>query len=124
MKILIPLLSKEENKQEFLEKVSGSGKHITLLTVIDTHSGKEKFGFAASQIGSCSSLAEEIRDKLKESIPDIDYIMEWGDTLTKIEQIAELKKIDSIVLKRQQNQFFEELVKQLKERKLKVEVIE
>jgi len=124
MKILIPLLSKEENKPEFLEKAAGNGRHITLLTVIDTHSGKEKFGFAASQIGSCSSLAEEIRDKLRESVADVDYIMEWGDTLTKIEQIAELKKIDSIVLKRQQNQFFEELVKQLQLRKLNVEVVD
>ncbi len=124
MKILIPLLSKEENKTEFLEKAMGNGKHITLLTVIDTHSGKEKFGFAASQIGSCSSLAEEIREKLRESVSDVDYIMEWGDTLTKIEQIAELKKIDSIVLKRQHNLFFDELVKQLQLKNLKVEVIE
>jgi hypothetical protein len=124
MKILIPLLSKEENKQEFLEKVAGSGKHVTLLTVIDTNSGKEKFGFAASQIGSCSSLAEEIRNKLKESVADIDYIMEWGDTLTKIEQIAQLKKVDVIVMKKQQNQFFDRLVEQLKHDKLNVEIVE
>jgi len=124
MKVLIPLLSKEENKAEFLEKVSGSGKHITLLSIIDTNSGKEKFGFATSQIGGSNSLAEEIKNKLKESVADVDYIMEWGDTVTKIGQIAELKKVDSIVLKRQQNHFFDELVEQLRMKKLKVEIIE
>ena len=124
MKILIPLLSKDENKAEFLEKATVNSRHITLLTVIDTNSGKEKFGFAASQIGHCTSLAEEIRNKLSESIDDVDYIMEWGDTLTKIEQIAKLKMVDAIVVKKQANQFFDELVHSLKLRKLKVEVIE
>ena len=110
VKVLIPLLSKEENKAEFLEKATAGVKQLTLLTVIDTNSGKEKFGFTASQIGHCSNLAEDMRNKLKDNISDIDYITEWGDTLTKIEQIAQLKKIDKIVMKKQQNQFFDMLV--------------
>lgn len=124
MKVLIPLLSKDESNEQFLGKASEKADQVTLLTVIDTMSGNEKFGFTAGQIGASSSLAEKMKKKLKETVKEIDQVLEWGDTLTKIEQIAKLKKVDLIAMKKQQNQFFEQLVEHLKERKLKVEVFE
>src|SRR3989338_4701292 len=124
MKVLIPLLSKDENNAQFLEKAAENADHVTLLIVIDTLSGKERFGFTASQIAGCNSLAEEIIGSLKKKVAGIEQITEWGDTSTKIRQIAELRKVDIIFLKRQQNQFFDELVEQLRQGILTVEVID
>ena len=68
---------------------------------------------------------ENMNQPIQNRIPLSEYeeIIEWGDTQSKILNLALLRKVDKVVLKKQDNQYFEELVKKLKSEKVDVEVI-
>lgn len=113
-KVLIPLLSKKENNLAFLEQATKNAKEIILLLIIDKRELFGQFGFAASEIMQGTHLLEELQNKLKENGKHATDIQEWGETETKIEHIAMLQQVDKVFLLEQENEYFKNLVKQLK----------
>jgi hypothetical protein len=120
-KILIPLISKEETSNAFIEKAVKGAKEIILLLVIDTNAMHNSFGFAASEIRQGNMLIEDLKYLLKKKKKHVEEIIEWGNTATKIIQLTKLKEIQAIVLKKQENHFFNELVEKLR-KELRVEI--
>ena len=123
-KILIPLLNNREEEESFLEKAVEDSKEIVLVAVIDTGAMVGKFGFAASQMSQCNLTTEKCKELLGKKGIKVEDILEWGDTLSKISSIAQLKKAKKIVMKKQDNHYFETLVKDLKKEGFEVAVIE
>ncbi len=122
-KIMIPLLSKQENNEIFLSEAIGDANEIILLMVIDTHEMQEKFGFATTEIMQGNELVEQIKKTLTEKGVSCEDLVEWGETSQKIVNTAKLKKVDKVVLKKQENQLFEDLVKKLHKEKIETEII-
>ena len=120
--ILLPILSENENNNEFLEKALKGTGEIILLIVVDTES-KEDFGFTTSHIHSARAVLEQIKLTIGKKRKRCEDILEWGNTFNKIMNIALIKKVDKVILKKQENQLFDELVKKLKKEKIEVEVI-
>ncbi len=114
LRVLIPLVSKKENNELFLQKATEGAKEITLLLVIDKKEMVGQFGFAASEIMQGTALIEQIKKFLVEHGKRAKEIVEWGDTETKIEHIAILQKADKVFLLEQDNEYFKSLVKCLK----------
>jgi len=122
MKILLPVLSEKENDEEFLDLALKGAKETIILIVVDADS-KEEFGFAASHIQRARAVMDQIKITLGKKRKSSEEILEWGDTNSKILNLALLRKVDKIVLKKQENDYFETLVKKLKKEKLEVEII-
>ena len=123
LRVLIPLLSRQENEEAFLDKALQGANEVTLLVVVDASSTIENFGFTTSQIGQCNSLMNSIKEIANGKKIKIYEALEWGDTFAKVENTAKLRKVDRIVLKKQENHYFEELVRKLRDEKFEVEVI-
>jgi hypothetical protein len=124
LKVLIPLLSGQENNPEFLEKALDGAKQLVVLLPIDTNAMVGRFGFAATEIRQGNLLSEEIRKAAEERGIACSEITEWGDTLSKIDHIAQLEKANCIRLLKQDNHYFRELLKKLKEKsRKKIETI-
>lgn len=123
MKVLIPLLSKQENNEDFLDKATAGAKQAILLLVVDTQAMHGQFGFAATEIRQGSMLLEQVKEILGEKRKPYKDIIEWGDTATKIEHIAKLNKADRVIMQKQNNKFFNDLVKNLKKQELEIETI-
>ncbi|VVC00731.1 Uncharacterised protein [uncultured archaeon] len=122
MKILVPILSEKEDDPEFLEKVSKGATEIILLLVVDP-SPKERFGFAAGFMQKGRAVMESARKRLGEKRKSAEDVIEWGDTQSKIMNMALLRKADKVIFYRQQNQYFNELVNRLIKEKIETEVI-
>ncbi len=122
--VLIPLLSKQENNPEFLEKALENAFEANVLLVIDKDAMVGQFGFAASEIMQGNLLLEELKQKILEKKILCNDIMEWGNTEQKILQLALLKKSDKIAMVEQENKYFQDLLKKLKEKESeKIELI-
>ncbi|MDD5148496.1 MAG: hypothetical protein PHH08_03455 [Candidatus ainarchaeum sp.] len=116
MRILIPILSKQESNAEFLEKIPNAAEEIFLLLVIDKGFMHGQFGFAASDIAAGNVLMQMLRKYFVKRRKKCFDIEEWGATENKIIQMAQLKLIDKIFLVKQNNLFYDELVEQLREK--------
>lgn len=124
LKVLIPLVSKQENNPFFLERAFEGAKEIVLLLPIDTNAMVGQFGFAAGEIRQGNLLAEEIKKSAIAKGIRCTEIVEWGDTLSKIDHIAQLEKVNEILLLKQDNHYFRDLLKKLKDKsRKKIEVI-
>ena len=124
MKVLIPLLSKQENNPVFLEKALEGAKEIVVLLAIDTNAMVGQFGFAASEMRQGNLLAEEIKKVAESRGIKCNDIVEWGDTVSKIDHIAQLEKVNEIRLLKQDNHYFKDLLKKLRNKtKKKIETI-
>lgn len=123
MKVLIPLLSKQENDSEFIEKATEGAKQAIVLLIIDTEAMHGQFGFAATEIRQGNMLLEEIKKTLSEKKILYKDIVEWGSTITTIDHIARLNNADKVILQKQNNKFFRDLVKGLKEQGLEINII-
>ncbi len=122
MKILIPVLSEKEDDPEFLEKASKGATDVILLVVVDP-SPKERFGFAAGFLQKARGIMDNAKKLLGQKRKSVEDIVEWGDTQSKIINIALLRKVDKIVFYKQHNQYFNELVNRLIKEKIETEVI-
>ena len=122
MKVLIPILSETENDEVFLERALEGAKDIILLLVVDA-SPKERFGFTTSHIAKARAVMEELKKEVGKKRKSAEDVIEWGDTQSKVLNMALLRKVDKVVLKRQENQYFNELVKKLEGERVDVEVI-
>ena len=123
MKVLLPILSKKENDSAFLERATKSAKEVILLLVIDTGAMHAESGFATAGIQQGNALLKEVKTILGKKRKNVSEVMEWGSTAAKITNLAKLRQADSVVLRRQDNQYFGELVAELRGNGLKVEVI-
>jgi len=126
MRGLVPILSKEEWKPEFVNKALEKVDELVLLSVIDRSDLSGKFGFAATEIMQANKIMEGIETELKKLKVKVESVVEWGATALKIDHIARLKKCDFIFLQKQRTKYFTDLVKELekiKDRKMQVEII-
>ncbi|HZX19402.1 MAG TPA: hypothetical protein VFF13_00115 [archaeon] len=123
MLVLLPILSDKENDEKFLDEALKGAKQIILLIVVDAGK-KEEFGFATSQIQKARKVLEEVSETIGQKRKSYEDILEWGDTNAKVLNLAMLRKVDKVILKKQENQYFKDLVKKLKHEKIEVEVIE
>lgn len=122
MKVLIPILSETENDDVFLEKAVTGAKEVILLLVVDA-SPKDRFGFTTSFIQKARTVMEAVKKTVGMKRKPCEDIIEWGDTQGKIVNMALLRKVDRVFLKKQDNQYFEKLLRKLKEEKIDTEVI-
>ena len=122
MKILIPILSEKENDADFIEKASKGANEVILLVVVDPNP-KEKFGFAAGFLQKARGVMDSAKKTLGQKRKSVDDMVEWGDTQSKIINISLLRKVDKIVLHKQDNQYFNELLNRLIKEKIETEVI-
>lgn len=122
MSVLIPIISKKENNEVFLENAIKKEKTVYLLAIMDTNAATTNFGFATSEIGHGNELIEEIKTYLNPVKITVYDALEWGDTNSKILNYAKLKKIKKVALIKQDNKYFRDLVSELKENKIKVEL--
>ena len=124
MKVLIPLLSKRENDNGFLEKAAEKAKEIIVFLPVDT-GGAATSGFTMAEIAQGQKLMEEIKAKIGRKRKKCEGLLEWGGTVKNIDHIARLRGVETIALVRQDNEFFRVLLKELKKnRHYKVRVIE
>jgi len=122
MIVLLPILSDKENEDAFLEEALKGAKEVILLIVVDSETNDE-FGFATSHIQTARTILEEVKITVGKKRKKSEEILEWGNTASKILNIALLRKVDKVVLKQQENQYFEELVKKLRKEKIETQVI-
>ncbi len=112
--ILIPILSKRENKPDFLMQCTGGVDQVVLLSVIDQREMVGPFGFSTNEIRLANQLMQQITVFLSSQGKEVESILEWGTVSGKIVQLAELKNCSRIVFVRQDNEYYKNLVKQVK----------
>ncbi len=123
MKVLIPLLSKKENNEEFLKKACEKAREVIVFLPVDT-AGKVTSGFTMAEIAQGQKLAGEITTRIGKMRKKAESLLEWGDTLKNIDHVARLRGVEWIVLLKEDNEFFKHLVKELKKKRgFKVKVI-
>jgi len=113
--VLMPLVSRREDNEAFVHKVCSNADEVVVLLVVDTAAMPGGFGFAASEIAHGNELMQEIKQMVEARGRQCIDVMEWGSTATKIQHLVELQKIKKIFLVKQDNHFFRQLVKDLKE---------
>ncbi len=123
MKVLIPILSKKENDEKFIDAAVIGAKEITLLVVVDTSLTSGGYGFASSEISQGNALMNDIRAMVGKKKKTCDDVLEWGETITKIDHIARLREVDKVVLQKQDNKFYSDLIETLKKNQVRVEEI-
>ncbi len=122
MKVLIPLISKQELNEEFLDKAVKGANEVILLMVID-----KEDSLKASDISSSTHFIEEVKKAIGKKRKKCEEFTEWGETTAKIKNTAIINKTDKIALLKQENQWFEDLIENLKkekELKNRIQVIE
>lgn len=123
MTILVPLLSGKENNALFIETIAKKNDKTILLQIVD----KEflaKTSAAMGEVMQFHTQLSEIKKALKSKKKDCEEITEWGHTIQKILSIAMLQKVETVLLVKQKNQFFGEILKALEKEKIKYELIE
>ncbi|MCD6247402.1 MAG: universal stress protein [Candidatus Diapherotrites archaeon] len=112
MHVLIPILTKLEANEEFLEKATKGMRKVTVLIVVDA-SLQETFGIAASSLAQAQQIAEQIKAKLGKKRKSCEVLLEWGSTAETIDRIARLRAVSKIALMKDENSFFRQIVKKL-----------
>ncbi|MFH0954889.1 MAG: hypothetical protein V1777_02200 [Candidatus Micrarchaeota archaeon] len=114
--VLVPVLSKLENNPSFLERVTAEADEVVVLAVIDQSGIVGNPGFAIHEIKVATQLAEEIAALVVASGKKSEAIVEWGETVRLIAQLAELKSCSAIFLVEQKNQYYQKLREQIREK--------
>lgn len=124
MRILIPILSHKDCVDTFVAQAVKGASVVHVLLVLDSNSLHD-FGFKASEILN----GRKTMDVLKKSICShkklCNDIVEWGNTIEKIAQIAEMKQVKKIVLHNaEKNPHFDQMQLQLQHHtQIPVEII-
>mgnify|MGYP001609423186 CR=1 FL=1 len=103
MKVLIPILSPKDHSPAFVERAVDGKSVVYLLLILDPKSIGSHFGFKASDIMKGRKVMDAMKDHVKGQRKLCHDIMEWGPTLEKIAQIAEMKQVGEIVLLNSEN---------------------
>ncbi|MFH0970792.1 MAG: hypothetical protein V1776_05025 [Candidatus Diapherotrites archaeon] len=123
-RVLIPVLHPDDCSDFFLYHSTEDASVVYLLLVLDAHS-LSSFGFKTSEIMRGRELVERMKEKIKGNKRLCTDILEWGETIEKLVQIAEMKKVDKICLRQPDNQsYFQQWVDSIKEKtSIPVEII-
>jgi hypothetical protein len=120
---LVPLLSGRESDPAFISAVTDRIDKVILLQIIDK-GFMNKTSAAMGEVMHYSSVMREAKKAIGAKKKGCDEITEWGATVQKIVSIAILQKVDKIFLVKQNNSFFDEVIEELKEKKLDPTVVE
>lgn len=123
MIVLVPLLSGKENNDYFINELIKKADKIILLQIIDREF-MNKTSAAMGEVMQFSTLLSEMKKKIGKKRKPCEEITEWGNTIKKILSIAIIQNVDKVVLFEQKNDFFEEIIKELKKNKIKYEIIQ
>ena len=121
-RVLIPLLSKKEASKEFVKKIAGEKGEIILLLVIDTGAMSGGFGFAAHEIAQGNLLMQKTKILLEKHKKKCNDVIEWGNTESKIEHLAQLQQVNKILLVQQESPAFGKLLREMKEKLKGIEI--
>ena len=95
-----------------------------MLLVVDTNTNtQEEFGFTTAHIQKGRAVIESVKEIIGRKRKKSEEIIEWGDPKSKILNLALLRKVDKVVMKSQENNYFKNLVKSLKDEKIEVETV-
>ena len=98
MRVLVPVLSQKDNSDSFVRAAVKGASVVHLLLVLDSNSMHANFGFKASEIMNGRQTVESIKKGIKANKKLCNDIIEWGNTIEKIAQIAEMKQVGKIVV--------------------------
>lgn len=126
MRVLVPILSPSDADDVFISHIAENASVVYLLLVLDPKSASASFGFKTSEIMSGRDTMDKIKSKIKESKRLCTDILEWGNTLEKIAQVAEMKQVDKILLYNgKKNEYFQHTANEIqKQTTIGVEVLE
>lgn len=111
MRVLVPVLSPADIDDVFVQHISEQASVVYLLLVLDPKSASASFGFKTSEIMSGRETLDKLKSKIKENKRLCTDILEWGNTLEKIAQIAEMKQVEKIfVYNGKKNPYFQHVV--------------
>lgn len=111
MRVLVPILSHSDVDDVFVQHISEQASVVYLLLVLDPKSASASFGFKTSEIMSGRETMDKMKLKIKENKRLCTDILEWGNTLEKIAQIAEMKQVEKIlVYNGKKNPYFQHVV--------------
>ncbi|MDO8626953.1 MAG: hypothetical protein Q7K42_00675 [Candidatus Diapherotrites archaeon] len=122
-KILLPLISGQENNEEFLEEATKKAFEVMLLIVVDQEYLPKESGYASSTIMKGTKLMESVKAIIGKKRKSAKEFSVWGKTEEQIYKVAVLQKVDKVVLRKLNNLWFEDVVKEL-QKSLKKENIE
>ena len=123
MKVLVPLINGNERNEDFVNVITNKVDEIVLLQIVD----KDFAAKTSSTIGELrqsKAAMEEIKRVIGLKKKKCVELTEWGSTIQKIVSNAILQKVDKVYFVKQNNQFFEDILKELKNKKIVYEVIE
>ncbi|MEI7961656.1 MAG: hypothetical protein WCI04_04955 [archaeon] len=122
MKILVPVLCGKEVDAMFVDAITNKVDEIILLQIVDNefHS---RAGSAVSEVRQFRIILDELKKAIGHKRKKCLELTEWGSTIQKIISLALLRKVDKVFLVEQQNQFFQNILTELKKKKIAVEVI-
>jgi Ca2+/Na+ antiporter len=121
MRVLVPLLSGLEKEKVFLDSVVVADE-VVLLQIVD----KEFVSLAGSAMGELRQsrlIMEKIKKFIVSKKKKCVELTEWGSTIQKIVSVALLRNVDKVFFVEQRNQFFENILEELKKKRLKFEVV-
>ncbi len=123
MKVLAPIISGKENSEDYINAISKGADKVIVLQIID-RDFMNKTSAAMGEVMQFSTLLSDIKKKLGKKRKPCDEITEWGSTIKKILSISIIQKIDKVILVEQENEFFKEILNELKKNKIKYETIQ
>lgn len=111
MRVLVPVLSPADADDVFIQHIADNSSVVYLLLVLDPKSASASFGFKTSEIMAGRETMDKMKAKIKENKRLCTDILEWGNTLEKIAQIADMKQVEKILLYNgKKNAYFEHIV--------------
>ena len=123
MIVLAPLLSGKEAKKEFVNAITEKVDTVILLHIVDKEFMKRTTS-AMGEVRQFSSLLAEVKKAVGAKRKTCDEVTEWGQTIPKLLSVAQLKRVDKVVLVKQRNTFFNEILNELEKNKIAVELVD
>jgi hypothetical protein len=123
VKILIPLLSGRENDKTFIESIGKEVKEVVILQIVDKQF-LPKAGSAMAEVRQFRIVADSLKKAIGAKKKKFVEMTEWGVTIPKIISTAMFQKVDYVLLVKQSNQFFDEVIVALKKNKINFELVE
>jgi len=120
---LIPILSFKENDNFFVKQAFQGSNSALVLLVVDTNL-KESGYFTTSRIAKGRETVVGIIEKAKRKKKKAEELIEWGNTKEKIISTAKINGIKTIVLMKQNSDFFKDIVEGLKANGFDVKILE
>ena len=123
LKILVPLLSGRENDKLFIDALCKEAKEVVILQIVDKQF-LPKAGSAMAEVRQYRIVSDDLRKAIGAKRKKFLEMTEWGITIPKIISTAMFQKVDKVYLVKQSNQFFDEIINALKEKKIKFELVD